>query len=423
MASFRYYKFHIVATRGPGPELYQQMCDFILRNGGEDIAWPGGTTASNPDGGVSSGQEASKLIDASTATKWIDISNHSYSVLVFDCGTATDVSGYRYVTGDDADNRDPVSWTFEGSDNGTDWTVLDTQSGATITTSRSTPTQAFDFEAGGTPALLVATQPSATVSGYQMSPAPVVQMTTDGATVNTGFTGNITVELIGGSGVLLGTLVVAAVLGEAVFDDLRPCEEGGTLRFSAADVADVDSDAFAVLSGSGSFILLGGGMQRVLKKGETGASKKTISLDVRDFAGDIFDADGERPRIKLAGGAWEDADNTIVGSADGNEYTLSDTEADAVTAGNVIRVALPATGEHLASPEAAFEVVAGEWSAAPPDKAEIAAAVRDDQIDMLLEGVSFPAGNGSMTLKKSDGTTVTIAVTRGAVSGGVLGLT
>jgi hypothetical protein len=62
-------------------------------------------------------------------------------------------------------------------------------------------------------------------------------------------------------------------------------------------------------------------------------------------------------------------------------------------------------------------------SMAATPRNEIAAAVRDDQIDMLKEGMSLPTGNGNISVKRSDGTTDTIAVTRGTVTGGIVGLT
>ncbi len=269
--------------------------------------------------------------------------------------------------------------------------------------------------------LVMRTQPTATPSGFAISPSPVVRMTSDGSTTDTSFTGPVTVALIGSSGVLLGTTTVNAVAGVATFNDLRPCEDGGTLRFSADDVDDLDSIPFSVLTGSGA-VILGGTMQRPIKDGETSSARRTISLTVQDAAGAHFNADGETPKLFVNSVLVGDADNPIVGSANGNAHTLSTEEASAYAPGDIIEVVLLASDDHLRA-SSAWEVFPDDPYAQVASENAIAEAIWDHQIDMFLAGIAFPPGNGIMQIKKSDGTVINLSVTRGPVTGGVLGIT
>jgi len=108
--------------------------------------------------------------------------------------------------------------------------------------------------------------------------------------------------------------------------------------------------------GGSTTIIQGNGMQRLLKDGETNAGRKTIPLEIRTSAGAIYNANGETCRIKTGTGAWGNCTNTIVGTADGNEITLTDAEAAAGAPGDIIQVYAAASGSHLASPIATYEV-------------------------------------------------------------------
>lgn len=57
---------------------------------------------------------------------------------MLDYGTAVAATGYRLATANDAQERDPVSWRVEGSQNGTAWALVDEQSNVSVTTQRET---------------------------------------------------------------------------------------------------------------------------------------------------------------------------------------------------------------------------------------------------------------------------------------------
>ena len=147
MSAYRYYRWTITAVRGGGATVAQAQ-EFYLRNNGSEIAWPGSSVATNPGGSNPGGQEAPKLIDGSTSSKWLDL-NGATTVVKFDCQTATEVKGYDWMTGDDANDRDPITWTFAGSNDDSSYTTLDTRNPGDpgVTTSRTTKVGPWDYEA------------------------------------------------------------------------------------------------------------------------------------------------------------------------------------------------------------------------------------------------------------------------------------
>jgi hypothetical protein len=156
--SYRYYRMVIKETRNslglPGyagsTELVMglQLQELELLSNAARISYAGSTASST---GTAPGayQDASKAIDNNSATKWFVYETPTTaSPITFkiDFGTARQANGFRYMTGGDAAARDPLRWSFEGSNNDSTWTVLHTQStNASITTSRTTYTQEFMF--------------------------------------------------------------------------------------------------------------------------------------------------------------------------------------------------------------------------------------------------------------------------------------
>ena len=144
---FRYYRFKVTAIRSITPDSNTQISEFVLLLGGTRIDYTG-ATATNPGGTNPVGEEPSKAIDNDTATKWLDrnIVGNGYAILLVDFGSTRQTDSFLFYTANDFDNRDPVQWVVEGSDDNATWKALHTQStNATITTSRFTATQTFYF--------------------------------------------------------------------------------------------------------------------------------------------------------------------------------------------------------------------------------------------------------------------------------------
>lgn len=91
-------------------------------------------------------------------------------------------------------------------------------SAANITITGSVPT--ITNAPASTPILEFSTQPDGAVSGSNFTTQPVVQKLINGS-LDTSFTGNVTVSIYSGSGALAGTATVAAVAGAATFTNLK----------------------------------------------------------------------------------------------------------------------------------------------------------------------------------------------------------
>ena len=74
------------------------------------------------------GEEDDKLADGLTSTQWSDAAVATWAQYDFGASVTKTVRRYRLTSGDSI-NEDPRNWTLKGSNNGTDFTVLDTRTG------------------------------------------------------------------------------------------------------------------------------------------------------------------------------------------------------------------------------------------------------------------------------------------------------
>ena len=125
-----------------------QVSELYLKYTGSAVSW-GSVTITNPNGDNPANEGPANLIDGNINTKVVDfdIDVNGSSVFIIDAGSGNTLQAdsYYYVTGNDAEQRDPISWTIEGSNDGTNYTVLHTVTNATITSSRKTSTQEFSI--------------------------------------------------------------------------------------------------------------------------------------------------------------------------------------------------------------------------------------------------------------------------------------
>ena len=70
------------------------------------------------------------LIDGLSSTKFLTFHNKAW--VEFHANTSCVVTRYSLTSANDNTSRDPASWTLQGSNNGTNWTTLDTRSGITF---------------------------------------------------------------------------------------------------------------------------------------------------------------------------------------------------------------------------------------------------------------------------------------------------
>ncbi|QJE94899.1 lectin-like domain-containing protein [Luteolibacter luteus] len=128
----RYFKFEQTKLRGAANSI--QLAEFQLKLGATVLPMTS-VTVTNPGGNSPGGEPPANVKDGSVETKWLDFNKEE---LVFDFGSAVTVDGYNFATANDAPERDPVSWLFYGSDDGTNWIPLDVRADQAITTVRKT---------------------------------------------------------------------------------------------------------------------------------------------------------------------------------------------------------------------------------------------------------------------------------------------
>ena len=119
----------VSSSNGPiNPELQTTYFKFdtILRKS-IDVTSQGTLRVSNENGGGSGAGEGSpKLVDNNTNTKYLyNYVPTSWFELKFP--TAVAVGAYTFTSANDASGRDPKNWTLQGSNDGTNWTVVDTR--------------------------------------------------------------------------------------------------------------------------------------------------------------------------------------------------------------------------------------------------------------------------------------------------------
>ncbi len=103
--------------------------DTILRKS-VDITGQGVLTVSNENpGGPSDGEGSLKLTDNDINSKYLYFGFDSEGWFQVKFPTAVAVGAYTFTSANDASDRDPKDWTLKGSNDGVNWTVIDTRSG------------------------------------------------------------------------------------------------------------------------------------------------------------------------------------------------------------------------------------------------------------------------------------------------------
>ena len=85
------------------------------------------------NGNFGYGETPGKAIDGNLGTKWLDFraaydasaSRRSAVWLEFKFAKPVKLSGYRWYTANDYEERDPRDWRFLGSNDGVNWVVID----------------------------------------------------------------------------------------------------------------------------------------------------------------------------------------------------------------------------------------------------------------------------------------------------------
>jgi hypothetical protein len=90
-----------------------------------DITGTGGTVSSQYNDSPA-GEDITKVVDNSSSTKYLTIHNTAW--IQYQTTASYVVTRYAITSANDAPERDPLSWTLQGSTNGSTWTTIDTRS-------------------------------------------------------------------------------------------------------------------------------------------------------------------------------------------------------------------------------------------------------------------------------------------------------
>jgi chondroitinase B-like protein len=139
--SYRYYRLVVSALRDGTLANGMQLSEFALLSGSTRLT---GMTITATNNSSPVGEEPTNAGDNSVTTKWFTF-NKTASTLVYDFGSPPSATGYRWATANDSAERDPISWSVQGSNDGATWITLDTRTSYATTTSRSTYLPDFPF--------------------------------------------------------------------------------------------------------------------------------------------------------------------------------------------------------------------------------------------------------------------------------------
>ena len=76
-----------------------------------------------------SGEDNLKAFDNNSSTKYLTFHNNGWIQFQFAGGNTYAINSYTLTSANDAQERDPYSWTVQGSNNGSSWTTIDSRSG------------------------------------------------------------------------------------------------------------------------------------------------------------------------------------------------------------------------------------------------------------------------------------------------------
>ena len=142
----KWIRFTPIKGSGGQTKLNMQFSELQLLCFGQRLPWPEGTTAASEGTSHFKDEGYMQLLDGSVETKcyW----NSAVDAVTIEMPYAAYFDGYRWYTGNDSmATRNPVSWTFEYSMDGQNWTLLDEQTDRATTD--QIKTLAYTFSAAG----------------------------------------------------------------------------------------------------------------------------------------------------------------------------------------------------------------------------------------------------------------------------------
>ena len=143
---FRYYRFCVDRTKRPADCMQLSEIE-LLDSKGKVIPAGRFELGFNGSGGrkFGNGETPDRAIDGDVETKWLDFrAEHNAKPslraavwLQFKFASPTELSGYRWYTANDFEDRDPGTWRLLGSNDGANWVIIDQVTGFRATSERN----------------------------------------------------------------------------------------------------------------------------------------------------------------------------------------------------------------------------------------------------------------------------------------------
>lgn len=136
---YRYFRMRINAVRSGGE---MQMSEIrLMDESGNFYQFPAGTVVSTTMGIPVSDEPPANLIDGLITTKYFTSTYSPGGVITIDLGEGQGAdlltwTKWQWYTANDVPNRDPISFDFEASHDGSGWVTLDSVTGVSITENR-----------------------------------------------------------------------------------------------------------------------------------------------------------------------------------------------------------------------------------------------------------------------------------------------
>lgn len=145
---FRFYRFCVDSTKEPTDSM--QLSEFELLDADGKVIPSGkfelGFDGRGGDGNFGEGEKPECAVDGKLDTKWLDFrageggnaARRSAVWIQFKFAEPTKLSGYKWYTANDDEDRDPRAWRFLGSNDGVYWVVIDKVDDFEATSERKT---------------------------------------------------------------------------------------------------------------------------------------------------------------------------------------------------------------------------------------------------------------------------------------------
>lgn len=141
VVSVQYVRWSVTATKTTANLM--QASEFVLRLGETNISMTGTTVTASAAN--QTGEIPANLVDNNTATKYCSTTTTGPWTFTFNLGSVKVFNGYRWSTANDAEARDPSTWTIGISTDNINWRTMHTITGFVATATRLTSAGTWVF--------------------------------------------------------------------------------------------------------------------------------------------------------------------------------------------------------------------------------------------------------------------------------------